>query len=449
MERMHEVARVEVKEVAGAECPSFAQIHEAEYRIGREDEEYAGGSSGSPADAVPVGKMDIKRISEKYREVFHVEIPNFSGIKHVPGDSLSFRASNPDGPVLAMLDALSLGELRERAFSFRRVHKRSGKEVFSYRGTVWKYFKHFFDFSSIPSKAFLYQLFLSVPFPGAEAQYLKYLCSREGSSEYFSLYKRWISIVDIIGAFGCRPSLETVLAYGTEIKPRSFSLTNGECRGDSLFLSFICGAMRCEMEGTSGTFVRHGHTSGLLMRATERAKRGSGYTCAEDCIYGVELKPNRLMRMEGPAKSFVLFGLGTGIAPFISFIRNMDSSHRIRLFYGCRDLSDNILRLIGLVDGEHPEKSRFKGAVRCSRNRTKGESDVEIEIVYSRDNSSMHMDKFIEANRERIAEMLRTLSQTEIHVCARKEVQNTISTSLRTIVAESGINASIMVDDWS
>lgn len=447
------IVRVNPNYNRGYAIPTFSPIYsvECEFPI-----------DGAPQDAIRtpdlVGKCEesrvaVKQLSGKHKEIFHVSFPNASALTYTPGDSVSFKVSNADARAVLMLKILSLEGRADNPFAFRRIHKKTGEIAFSYKGTLLAYFKHMFDFASIPSKAFLHKLHETVPHPackdGVDARdYLRYLSSKDGSRDYFSLYGSWSSLLDIVVTFNCMPSLEMVLAYGAEIKPRSFSLINHKDQSD---LAFICGAMTKSMHGANRPFLRHGHTSAFI----RQLHSGGPGSCGEGCIYDIEVKPNRLMRISYEAKHLVLFCTGTGVAPFISFIRNRLSSQTIDIFYGCRDQDDNILHCMGLASSSSGCTDLVGStlynvsAQRVSKRTDRIEEGVTANVVYSRENRKIHLDEFLDLNEALLREYFTRLrDRSEIYICTRRELQGVLEHKLRKIAGSEFVAERLRIDDW-
>ena len=233
-----------------------------------------------------------------------------------PGDSVGLLVPNDEEVVDALFSLCSLCDAPV-------CIERGGRHGFLYRGTLRNFFLHHFDFSTLPKKAFLHALSKTTP----EAEKLEYLCSKEGASDYFGMARNRNTVLDIIKTFHCRPSADVLVQNCELIKPRFFSLTNrpGECA------EVLVGA------------VPGGHVSRFVAQCTG----------GEAVRWYV--KENRLMRMTGAARLLCIC-TGTGIAPFISFLRGKKRSQEIWIVYGCRAREDDLSA--GLDTDENTEITR-------------------------------------------------------------------------------------------
>lgn len=363
-------------------------------------------------------KAKIKRVFENQNTVLRVCVEG-AHMQYTPGDSVLLRVSNSKERTDWLMEELNID--REKSIAFKRVHIKSQNVVFSYKGKIKEYFRHFLDISSLPSKYMLYKL--SMFAEEEKRDRLLYLASKEGSKDYFLLSKSWNDLCDIIQQFKVQVDLETLLEVCTEIRPRAFSLTQQQNKD----AEFICKIINKK----TGEDTRYGHFSSYAMRQIERAP-GSGFE--SDIIYGIQRKPNKLMQMkEGNG---ILVGVGTGVAPFISFLAQREKRSFI-LFHGCATKKECILHALNIIHMEE-KACEYKEAKRFT---TKDGST--LYSVYSRENASIRMDKFFSKNTEQIANLIAT--HQKVYICGNKGVQK----SLRQHFTSSHPQAEVFIDDWS
>ncbi|OAG30467.1 hypothetical protein NEDG_02009 [Nematocida displodere] len=379
------------------------------------------------------------------KSVWRVRIEGVQ-MAYTPGDSVLLRVSNEKKASERILR--QLGCLSGAYLQFERVHIKTGRCVFSFQGRLGDYIEHFLDITSLPSKYCLYRLSLCAGEGRRDA--LEYLSSREGSRDYFSLNKNWNTLADIIEEFQVSLKLEDLLELSTEIKPRAFSLI----QSPSQDIEFICGLIT----KNNGESERKGHFSTFISQVTDKQQawvvqsgnpQPSTAQPAPQCpstttqpttqpstalVYGVVLKPNKLMQMR--ASDSLLIATGTGVAPFVSFLRHR-SQNRLVLFYGCRAEEESILHGLGMVSGPGSE-CVYRGA----REYVLDERTA-IYIVYSRTNLSIHINTFLKINEERVAFLLETLQS--VFICGKREVQKSLSEHF----AQAHPQMPLYIDDWS
>ncbi|KAI5181565.1 methionine synthase reductase [Nematocida sp. AWRm80] len=399
------------------------------------------------------------------REVFYMRIENTS-LDYIPGDSILIRVTNSDIEVKRILN--TLGIEGEERISFRRIMNRNNKEVFSFSGKVYDYFKRYFDFTSIPSKSMLFRM--SKYAGNKERNRLLYLCTREGMNDYFNLKYNWNSITDILEELSVKIPLVDLLEVCTELKPRAFSMINKNNQD----IEFICKVITA----TNKNRYRFGHVSQYILERHISSKdiisimdRGDkddvsdiddisdiddvidkddvidriekiriervsddkiSNRASNGKLYSIGLKENRLMRMR--KGNGLLVGIGTGVAPFISFLRNKDPEQEFTLFYGCRNKEENILLALGIVQEE--EDTEYKGALKYKYN-----TDT-IYIIYSRENESIRLPEFFKMHTEKIDPLITRLSQ--VYICGNQMVQN----SLLEYFKERQSNLLVYLDEW-
>lgn len=364
--------------------------------------------------SAPVRHQLTKRVLfNGERPVIQAQLPELA-MSYTPGDSVTLHVSNTRHTAQHLLAILEIPE--DAPLAFQRIHLRTNKTVFSYSGTVLEYFQHYLDITSLPSKLFLYRMSEWAAEPHSSR--LGYLATKEGGADYFGLSKNWNTLIDLLEAFSVRPPLAVLLEVSTEIKPRAFSLTNRQEEP----VEFLCGAVFKQHPETPSR--RYGHVSSYLLEEDP--------STTSSLVYHVGHKPNRLLQMS--SQSGVLIGVGTGIAPFISFLRHQTGQQFI-LFYGCRRQSESILHAMNLIAGAG-EACEYQGARKFYYQAT------PVYLVYSREDCSIHLDTFFQTN---------PLTTTIIHklpnvyVCGNRDVQRALSRHFASVAPR----ATLFIDDWA
>lgn len=392
-------------------------------------------------DANPLGKTLINESSvyslEKQivylgkRPVVKITIKE-NIVEYVPGDSILLWASNSESVCSALMSALCVPN--KRWISFTRTHIRTGQVAFSFTGMASDYFRHFMDVTTLPSKMFLHRI--SEYAEPSEKDKLQYLSSKEGSKDYFGMKKNWNSIIDILVQFKVKVPMHVLLEISTEIKPRAFSLVNSQGEDSAV----IVGSLSSEIDGS----VRNGHFTEYVRGCLSLESRPYSQREAEKdrrvldrgIVYRVQHKPNMLMRLQKETKSAMLFGIGTGVAPFISFVVNNKESKKFSLFYGCRSKDENILVNIGFVC-EPGEESEYTGAILYRKENT------EIHVVYSRENRCLRMQSFLEENKESISNNCKIFN--DLYICGNKKAMEAIAGYF----TENHPGMAKYIDDWT
>lgn len=327
---------------------------------------------------IPYCAVEIKSVSRRcclWREVHSVSL----GMRAVfcPGDAVGLLVPN-DAQLVDRLFAVC--SLSDTCVSIVR----EGRHGFTYTGSLYDFFLHYVDFHTLPRKSFLYALSKTSP----RGQMLEYLCSREGTRDYFGMLGR-NNIVDIIETFECRPTAAMLAEHCEIIRPRFFSLTN-HCDSDAEILV--------------GT-ISNGHVSRFVAR------------CSAGDIVWCYVRENRLMRMTSAAMLLCIC-TGTGIAPFIAFARNKAEEQVLWLVFGCRSAEDDLSVDIAAAD------------------RT------EISKAFS--SQGKYVTDILAQNEERVASFL---SEGDVFVCGGPEMQRSVMCFIETRFGRDAAEK-VLRDDW-
>lgn len=360
--------------------------------------------------------FEVKRIVNHRKTIAKIKIKD-THMQYIPGDSVTVKVSNEKRKTDWLMKYLGIDN--NKYIHFRRIHIKSQKILFEYKGNIGDYFRHYLDISSLPSKYMLYK-FSTFAADDLEKEYLLYLSSKEGSKDYFQLAKNWNDLCDIIKQFKVKIDLLSLLEVCTEIKPRAFSLIHQEEKEE---IEFLCGII----EKTSNTentkeekekSKRYGHFSSFAIRQIECSSI-SGFET--DILYGIDYKPNRLMQMKDGGG--ILIGIGTGVSPFIPFLMRGEKRDFV-LFYGCATEKESILHALNIiVDG----KSKYQ---------------YPVHVIYSRQDAAIRMDEFFRRNTESINQLVQ--KHKKVYICGNKGAQK----SLHHYFSSTYPDIKIYIDDW-
>ncbi|CAD27143.1 putative oxidoreductase [Encephalitozoon cuniculi GB-M1] len=258
--------------------------------------------------------VEVEKLKTDWREVYRMKLDKKFDFK--PGDSIGILCPNNDALVDEIMEILGLKD-------FGCQINRTGRSPFNYTGMIRDFFKHHFDFTSLPKKSLLFNLARSCT--ETNRRYIEYLCSKEGTADYLGIGRGWNNTIDIIRTFECKPALEEVIGECEIVKPRYFSLINEVGRESEILVGITSKIF--------DRFVRYGHVSDLVIKSkTEEI--------------GVCLRTNFLFRMDYSSRKILAICTGTGIAPFLSFVSNLQTHQTIWIIYGFRNDEDDISRLI-------------------------------------------------------------------------------------------------------
>jgi methionine synthase reductase len=164
------------------------------------------------------------------------------------------------------------------------------------------------------------------------------LCSKEGNEQYMKMIKEdHLSLLDVLNVFkSCKPSISHLIQMLPALSTRSYTLCSfNEKEKSSNELEVVFNIVKFNQE-RNRTYERNGIATGYL-------------TCLKlgDDLYFMKRRfQNFTFPNECLSKPIIMIGPGTGIAPFMSFLRSQhaqaekslaQNNLNLYLFYGCRD----------------------------------------------------------------------------------------------------------------
>jgi methionine synthase reductase len=165
------------------------------------------------------------------------------------------------------------------------------------------------------------------------------LASREGSDHYMNQVKEnQLSLLDILNVFkSCQPPLGHLIQMLPQLNTRPYSLCTSAQQLPHMEVVF--NVVKFEIGTTNRTYERLGVGTGYLASLK-----------SDETVYFLKRKFHMFTfpPCDECDKPIVMIGPGTGIAPFVSYLRHLEASQsekkpKLWLFYGCRDPTKDFL----------------------------------------------------------------------------------------------------------
>ncbi len=231
--------------------------------------------------------------------------------------------------------------------------------------TLEEIFTKYVDINHFPKKSLLRHLALYCTDVG-ERRDLLYLCTSEASSHYMAAARGHANVADFLHTFpSCKPPLSCLLSHLPLLHPRFYSICRitSEDTGEGLTrqtVDFIYSETVYETGCPPLTFQRTGIASSFLNRKVEALLRArTGQACSGEASFNASLqrssalvgifpRPSPHFRLTSdPSVPVIMICTGTGISPFIGFLRSICPEERRTaptwLIYGFRNLQHDFL----------------------------------------------------------------------------------------------------------
>lgn len=254
------------------------------------------------------------------------------------GDAFSLLCENPLAVVNDLIELLGLKE--DSVVKLTPLIPLTEDSLLALIGdrsiTILELFTKYVDILHFPKKAFVRQL-AEYCTEEADRRALLYLSSRLGSKDYMALASGHANILDFLHTFSsCQPPLDCLLSHLPLLHPRYFSVcsaTGDEC------VEFIYSAMTYTMPDGE---IRTGICTSWLNSCQMRIQNG------EKIELSVYPRPSPHFRLpEDPSTPVIMICAGTGVSPFIGFLRTLQKNSVKRalnwLFYGFRNQQHDFL----------------------------------------------------------------------------------------------------------
>lgn len=256
----------------------------------------------------------------------------------MPGDAFGILPENDTEVVRHALDLLSL-EHEEMILVkvIGAVTKESLAEFFSSYDkplSIGQLFTKYLDLTYFPKKVCLRHL-ADFCTDESEKNILLYLSSKEGSSMYMKLAGERTTILDFLSTFkSCKPDLTTLLSYLPLLHPRFYSIASTPLINPGE-IEFVFSTFDYETpEGYRRKGIASSYIESLLLISRKSLQ--------------LVPRPNSTIFRppQNPQDPCIMICAGTGIAPFIGFLRHFsarNASANSWLFFGFRNLEHDYL----------------------------------------------------------------------------------------------------------
>ncbi|XP_071544761.1 methionine synthase reductase-like [Panulirus ornatus] len=277
-----------------------------------------------------------------------------------PGDSVGILVKNPKHEVEILMNLLEITEIADKSceISVASQTRKKSATVPAFiprKSSLRHILENCMDIRSVPKKPLIRALLEYTSNP-SEKRRLQEFVSKEGATEYSKHVREMnLTTLDLLIIFqSCKPPVTTLLEHLPRLQPRAYSIISSPLV-DSKNISFAFNVVDIPKENTV-TFARKGICTGWLASVYDEHKvDNKNLNQALDdlsladtlnthaCIY---LRCNQSFRLpQNIENPIVLVGPGTGVAPFVGFLRHREVIKNTEpsitfgeswLFFGCR-----------------------------------------------------------------------------------------------------------------
>ncbi|XP_062519373.1 methionine synthase reductase-like [Corticium candelabrum] len=255
-----------------------------------------------------------------------------SDVTYSPGDSFGIVCENDPEEVKWLIDRLHLPSNGDALAEIKIApNPRYAEEsVPVHLPTPWTprgWLQNCCDIRSVPGKMFL-RVLAEYTSEAKEKNRIEQLCSKQGSQEFSSRIRdNKIFFIDILEVFpSCLPPLNVVLEGLPRLKPRYYSVASSPLSSKNK-VKCVFNVVNLPPKGSQPS--RKGLCTGWLQGLTQPFRRG--YDAPDQSTATVTDPPkvpmylrsnNRFNIPDDPSVPLVMIGPGTGIAPFVGFLRH-------------------------------------------------------------------------------------------------------------------------------
>ncbi|GAB1609395.1 methionine synthase reductase-like isoform X2 [Argonauta hians] len=365
-------------------------------------------------------------------------------VVYQPGDSISVICPNNEREVNHLIQRLDLENAGDAFFSLSVSPNTTKKKAVcpSFvppKCSIRYALTHCLDIREPPKKALL-RMLCEYAGDAAEKRRLQELCSKEGASEYTTYVKEpHLSLLDLLLSFpSLMPPFERILELLPRLLPRPYTVASfQEIHKNKLHIVFNV------VEIPAGRGRRY-HRQGVCTGWLEQLTTGLQTEASPDQQAHLATALNSLSLTDKPSVSFftrtnqhfhlptdpttpiIMVGPGTGIAPFIGFLQQRQTTSKTQtlgeswLFYGCRHQNKDFLY--------QNELQQFVASQCLSR----------LLVCFSRDEQPEECPKYVQDNLKRhSAAVVGLIEQgASIYVCGdAKNMARDVSATFASILA--------------
>lgn len=341
--------------------------------------------------------------------------PDFS---YDPGDAISILCPNDSEEVKSLLkrlnvksndEVLSIKSTNPKKISGRKYVELTEKNMLS----ITNFFTYCVDIRHSSIKKGLLRMLANYCSDSSDEKRIFELCSKEGAEIFQSLVKEpMLSLLDLLNMFkSCNPPLDHLIQNLSPLVIRSYSLCSFYSESKKNELEVIFNIVDFD-QSMGRTYSRKGIATGYLSKLKPGQKlfffrrKFQGFTFPSD--------------EELCDKPLVMIGPGTGIAPFISYLRSKaghkESKSELVLFYGCRDpRKDFLFKSEVLNFSTNVLNKCYVSFSRVSNIDNYAETDIDtLKQVYQKE--ARYVQDSIRMNSKEICDLIHEKS-AYVYIC--------------------------------
>ncbi|KAJ3319805.1 hypothetical protein HDV06_005926 [Boothiomyces sp. JEL0866] len=257
------------------------------------------------------------------------------------GDSFGVKCRNPRVLVDRIMQRLNYKDIRISTNS-KDGHLKGTKFVSDFLSAL--------DFYDYPKKGF-FRVLAEYTSNQAEKKQLYYLSSTMGSALYKEFRTQFPSILDILNLVPeCNPPLDAILQHLPALKPRYYSISESPCKTGKNEITFAFNLVENQEKKYLG-----------ICTSFLNSKNVGDFITVFPRIAPI---PFNLVPLSD--KKLVLIANGTGVAPFVGFLQDLEDYTNVVIIYGHRTDSDGIYDLPKLCENKEliecfsKKQSQFK-----------------------------------------------------------------------------------------